>query len=78
LTGQPAPSFILDRVIGGELVRGSVMIQYVIDRLKERTTRVGLMGLVTAADLVIQSEWPEAVIAADTGLAGLTGVATRG
>lgn len=53
-------------------------MQHVFDRLKEQATWIGLIELVTAADLVIEPKRQEPIIGAGTRLAGLIGVVTRG
>ena len=47
------------------------VIDYVVSRLRERSTWLGLVSLVTAAGLVLSEGQQEAIIATGTALAGL-------
>lgn len=52
------------------------MIDFIVSRLKERSTWLGLVSLVTALGLVLTPAQSEAIIAAGMGLAGLIGTLT--
>ncbi len=51
-------------------------MNYIINRLKERSTWLGIISLATGIGLSINPDWVEAIIAAGVGLAGLVGIAT--
>lgn len=54
------------------------LIAFAADRLKERSTWVGLTALASALGVAITPEAADAIIAAGTGIAGLIGIFTRG
>lgn len=47
------------------------IFKYCVERLKERSTGLGLASLATAAGLLLSPEQKEAVVAAGMALAGL-------
>lgn len=51
---------------------------FLADRLKERSTWVGLAALASALGVVLTPEAAEAIIAAGTAVAGLVAIVTRG
>lgn len=53
------------------------MITYIIQRLTERSTWLGLIGLVTAAGVTVEEQMAEQLIAAGMAVAGLVGVLTK-
>lgn len=53
------------------------MIAYILDRLTERSTWLGLIALATACGAVVEQELAEQLIAAGMAVAGLIGVLTR-
>lgn len=53
------------------------MIAYILDRLTERSTWLGLIALATAGGAVVEQELAEQLIAAGMAVAGLIGVLTR-
>lgn len=52
-------------------------MKYLIDRAKERSTWLGLTGLVSALGLALSPDQVEAIVAAGTAVAGLIGVFGR-
>ncbi len=53
------------------------MMTYILKRLTERSTWLGLIALATACGVVVEQELAEQVMAAGMALAGLIGVLTR-
>lgn len=53
-------------------------MQYLIDRLKERSTWLGIIALATAVGVSLSPEQAEALAVAGTALAGVIAVFTRG
>lgn len=53
------------------------MMTYILKRLTERSTWLGLIALATACGAVVEQELAEQVMAAGMALAGLIGVLTR-
>jgi len=53
------------------------MMTYILKRLTERSTWLGLIALATACGAVVEQELAEQVMAAGMALAGLVGVLTR-
>ena len=51
-------------------------MDYIINRLKERSTWLGIISLATGVGLYVNPAWVEAIIAAGIGLAGLIGITT--
>lgn len=47
------------------------MLTFIVDRLKERSTWLGIIGIVTAAGLMLSPEQQEAISAAGVAIAGL-------
>ncbi len=54
------------------------MKQWIIDRLKERSTWLGLTGLLTAAGIALNQEQIDQIIAAGAASGGLIAVFTKG
>lgn len=52
-------------------------MQYLIDRLKERSTWVGLVGLATALGLALSPELQEAIATAGVAIASVIAVITK-
>lgn len=52
------------------------VIEFVLMRLRERSTWLGLISLATAAGLMLSESQQEAVIAAGSALAGLIAALT--
>ena len=50
------------------------MFKYIFNRLKERSTWLGLIGLVTACGATISAEFAEQIIAAGIAIAGAIGI----
>ena len=46
------------------------VLKFVLDRLKEKTTWIGLTGFITALGVSISPEQAEAIAAAGVGVAG--------
>ena len=53
------------------------MIKYAVDRLKERSTWLGLTGLLAAVGVAIDPALHEAIISAGLAIAGLIAVFTK-
>ena len=53
------------------------MFTYIIKRLTERSTWLGLIALATACGVQIEGAVVEQVVAAGVALAGLVGILTR-
>ena len=53
------------------------MLEFVIGRLKERSTWFGLIGIVTAAGVSLSPEQTEAIVAAGVAVAGIVAVFTK-
>jgi hypothetical protein len=53
-------------------------MDYIVDRAKERSTWVGVIGVLSALGIGIEPALADAIIAVGTGLAGLIGIFTRG
>ena len=53
------------------------MFKYIINRLTERSTWLGLIALATACGATIEEAMAEQIIAAGMAVAGLIGVVTR-
>ena len=54
------------------------MMEWIVDRLKERSTWLGLISLVTAVGLSLNPNQVEAVIAAGMAVGGVVAALTRG
>ena len=54
------------------------MLSFLLARLAERTTWLGLTAFISASGVAIAPELASAVTAAGVGLAGLIGVITKG
>lgn len=54
------------------------MLDYLLSRLKERTTWAGLIGLAAAAGVAISPELADAIAAAGVAVAAALFVATKG
>lgn len=52
------------------------MLKWIIDRAKERSTWIGLTGLLTAAGIALSPEQAEAVATLGVALAGAVAVLT--
>ena len=52
--------------------------QWIIDRLKERSTWLGLTGALTAAGVALSPEQLEQIIAAGVAIGGLVAAFTKG
>jgi hypothetical protein len=50
------------------------MFKYIFNRLKERSTWLGLIGFVTACGATISAELAEKIIAAGIAIAGAIGI----
>ena len=53
------------------------IIDYIVARLKERSTWLGLISLATALGLLLTPEQQEQIIAAGMAIAGFVGAFTR-
>ncbi|MDF3022911.1 MAG: hypothetical protein K0R10_272 [Alphaproteobacteria bacterium] len=53
------------------------IITFITDRIKERSTWLGLISCATALGLVLSPEQQEAIIAAGMAAAGIIGAFTR-
>ena len=53
------------------------MFKYIINRLTERSTWLGIIALATAGGAVIEAAIAEQIIAAGMAVAGLIGVVTK-
>ena len=53
------------------------MLEFVIGRLKERSTWLGLIGIVTAAGVSLSPEQTEAIVAVGVAIAGVVAVFTK-
>lgn len=53
-------------------------MQYLIDRLKERSTWLGLIALLSAIGVALTPEQAEAIAALGVAAAGAVGVFTKG
>ena len=54
-----------------------VMLKYIINRLSERSTWLGLIGLATACGASIETALAEQIISAGLAIAGLIGIITK-
>lgn len=54
------------------------LIAFALDRAKERSTWVGLIGLLSAVGVALSPDQVEAISAAGVALAGVVGMFTRG
>jgi len=52
-------------------------VQFFVDRLKERSTWMGLLSVVAAMGITFTPEQQQAIVGACLGLAGLVAVVTR-
>jgi hypothetical protein len=52
------------------------MLEFIVERLKERSTWLGLIAIITAAGLGISPEQGEAIALAGTAIAGAVAVFT--
>jgi len=52
------------------------MLKYITDRLKERSTWLGIIAIVTAAGVALTPEQTEAIAAAGAAVGGLVAVFT--
>lgn len=53
------------------------MIRYIINRLSERSTWLGLIALLTACGATVEPALSEYIISAGVGIAGAIGVITK-
>ena len=53
------------------------MFKYILNRLTERSTWLGIIALATAGGAVIEAAIAEQIIAAGMAVAGLIGVVTK-
>lgn len=53
------------------------IMDYIVARLQERSTWLGLIGLVSAFGLALSPEAAEAIITAGVGVAGAVAVFTK-
>lgn len=53
------------------------MFNYIFNRLKERSTWLGIIGLITACGASISTELAEQIIAAGIAIAGAVGIVTK-
>lgn len=53
------------------------MLKYVLDRLKERSTWLGLVALVTTAGVALDPAQAEAIVSLGVALAGAVAVFTK-
>ena len=53
------------------------MFKYILNRLTERSTWLGIIALATAGGAVIEAAIAEQIIAAGVAVAGLIGVVTK-
>lgn len=53
------------------------MFKYIINRLTERSTWLGLIALATACGATIETSLAEYIVSAGVALAGLVGIVTR-
>lgn len=53
------------------------IIQYVIDRAKERSTWLGVISMVTALGLVLDAAQQDAIVAAGMAAAGVVAAFTK-
>lgn len=53
------------------------MFKYLLNRLTERSSWLGLIGLVTACGATIETTLAEYIISAGLALAGIIGVVTK-
>ena len=53
------------------------MFKYILNRLTERSTWLGIIALATAGGSVIEAAIAEQIIAAGMAVAGLVGVVTK-
>lgn len=53
-------------------------MQYLIDRMKERSTWTGLIGLASLAGVAVQPGQAEAIVGAGVALASAVGIFTKG
>ena len=53
------------------------MFKYILNRLTERSTWLGIIALATAGGAVIEAAIAEQIIAAGMSVAGLIGVVTK-
>lgn len=53
------------------------MFKYIINRLTERSTWLGLIALATACGAIIETSLAEYIVSAGVALAGLVGIVTR-
>lgn len=53
------------------------MFKYIFNRLKERSTWLGIIGLITACGASISTELAEHIIAAGIAIAGAVGILTK-
>jgi hypothetical protein len=51
---------------------------WILDRLKERSTWLGLVSVLTGAGVSLQPELAEAIITAGAAVAGVVAIATKG
>jgi hypothetical protein len=56
----------------------TVIIQYALDRLMERSTWLGLIAVLSASGIALSPDQAEALATVGTGLAGVVLAATRG
>ena len=53
-------------------------MQYIIDRLRERSTYIGAIAFLSAMGVAIEPELTEYIVAVGTGLAGIVAAITKG
>jgi len=49
----------------------------IIDRLKERSTWIGLTALLTAAGVNVSPEWTEVIVSVGVGIGGAIAIVTK-
>ena len=53
------------------------MFKYIFNRLKKRSTWLGIIGLVTACGATISTKLAKQIIAAGIAIAGVIGIVTK-
>lgn len=54
------------------------MLKFIVDRLKERSTWIGLTGIISAAGVGLSPEQSEAIVLAGVAVSGLIMAFTKG
>ncbi|QBX36917.1 hypothetical protein E4M02_04245 [Brevundimonas sp. S30B] len=52
----------------------NAILEFIVPRLRERSTYVGLVGILTALGVAVDPQYLEIAIALGSGIAGLIGV----